>query len=499
MGKKYKDIEIGDTYGRLTVIEKGKYEKFVQFWECKCSCGNVETVQVNMYDLRNGHTQSCGCIGKERLKYYNDNRLNKTFHDWCNENNRLDLIERWDYELNDKAPDKVAFSSNKKYYFKCNKNKSHSSTSMSLTHIVRKNSEVICKECNSFAQWCTENNELDVLKRWDYDLNKLKPEDVSYGMNKKYYFKCPCGKHESELKILNNFTNKNSREPGVMRCNKCNSFAQYLLDLYGSDALEKYWNYNKNEINPWDISYASNNLVWINCQEKEYHEPYKIACNNFVAGKRCPYCSGKKINKLDSIGYLHPEILEIWSDKNKKSPYEVGMFSGKQVWWKCKDGKHKDYIRTTYNSLLCEFRCPECSRERNESFLQEKVRIYLNKKLRYELLHERNCSIVPINPKTHMSLPFDNEIITLRLIIEVHGHQHYEIDGFHYMNARHYNITPEDSLKQRKLYDRYKKAVAECNGYFYLEIPYWTEKDNSYKTLINEKINQIKKIINKAS
>ena len=107
----------------------------------------------------------------------------------------------------------------------------------------------------------------------------------------------------------------------------------------------------------------------------------------------------------------------------------------------------------------------------------------------YVVRHERNCSIIPINPKNNYQLPFDNEIIDLKLICEVHGIQHYELlrENTPWLN----NQTPREFLKQRKLIDRYKKAVAECNGYFYLEIPYWTENDESYKKLIDDKIKQI--------
>ncbi len=57
--------ELGKTYGRLTVKEKatdkGKYSR----WLCQCSCGNP-TIVIGS-DLRNGATQSCGCLKIERL------------------------------------------------------------------------------------------------------------------------------------------------------------------------------------------------------------------------------------------------------------------------------------------------------------------------------------------------------------------------------------------------------------------------------------------------
>jgi hypothetical protein len=111
--------------------------------------------------------------------------------------------------------------------------------------------------------------------------------------------------------------------------------------------------------------------------------------------------------------------------------------------------------------------------------------------LNLTLNHEHNCTVVPINPKTKHSMPFDNEVVDLKLIIEVHGLQHYDLNTYSNGHWNSNNIIPEKVLKQRKLYDRYKKAVAECNGYYYLEIPYWTEKDESYKTLIDNKINEI--------
>ncbi len=111
----------------------------------------------------------------------------------------------------------------------------------------------------------------------------------------------------------------------------------------------------------------------------------------------------------------------------------------------------------------------------------------------YNMLHEHNCNIVPINPKTNFPLPFDNEIVELKLIIEVHGKQHYEITGFTQLTAKHYNTTPEYELKYQKWKDKYKKEYALKNGYYFLEIPYWTEIDNTYQSLIDSKIKKILK------
>lgn len=41
-----------------------------------------------------------------------------TFEEWCINNDRLDILDRWDYEKNDKLPSQVAYRTRKQYYFK---------------------------------------------------------------------------------------------------------------------------------------------------------------------------------------------------------------------------------------------------------------------------------------------------------------------------------------------------------------------------------------------
>lgn len=53
---------IGETYGKLTVIEEAKdspKRKYQRCWLCKCDCGNYTIVTT--CDLHSGNTQSCGC------------------------------------------------------------------------------------------------------------------------------------------------------------------------------------------------------------------------------------------------------------------------------------------------------------------------------------------------------------------------------------------------------------------------------------------------------
>lgn len=70
----------GQKFGRLTVIERAKnYKSGQSRWLCKCDCGNEKVIAVG--NLKNGHTQSCGClrknanIGQIGKKYMLENEL----------------------------------------------------------------------------------------------------------------------------------------------------------------------------------------------------------------------------------------------------------------------------------------------------------------------------------------------------------------------------------------------------------------------------------------
>lgn len=464
------------------------------------------TYQTYLKRKRDNNTTYCSVCSK-KLFNYGDNiaktRLKNSIslYNWCIKNNRQDVLDRWDYDKNYPfTPDSVCYSSNginkKGFWLKCENNSNHKSEQQMISNILKRpNDNLNCKQCNSFENWCIEHEKQNILDRWDYDLNKCSPSEISHADKGYFWFKCPNGTHPSEYKQIYVFT---LGYDSSLDCKACNSIAQWGIDNLGDDFLEKYWS-NKNTLNPWVISKGCNSKkVWIKCQEKDYHEDYEITFDNFRKGRRCPYCINHKIHPKDSLGqyiidnYGQDFLDKIWSNKNEKTPFEYAPTTNKKLWWKCPNEKHEDFKREAYSSMHGSFDCPDCVKHEKDSKLQKKVSKYI-KKLGYTILNENNCSITPINPKTKYKLPFDNEIKELKLILEVHGEQHYKITGFHIHSAKHDNISPEQELHYQQLKDRYKRIIAIKQGYFYLEIPYWTDdKDKTWKQLIDDKINEIK-------
>ena len=63
-----KDLS-GQKFGKLTVLNKSKNETSYGkiLWVCRCECGNI--IEVTRDHLKDGHTSSCGCLGKSKGEF----------------------------------------------------------------------------------------------------------------------------------------------------------------------------------------------------------------------------------------------------------------------------------------------------------------------------------------------------------------------------------------------------------------------------------------------
>jgi hypothetical protein len=418
-----------------------------------------------------------------------------SFYDWCIQNNRNDLLNKWDYNLNKEDIHNVSRASGKKYYFKIEKDMP--AIHYRLSDIT--STKQLCpikKFYNSFGYWLVSQYGVMAIQTYWSDKNDKTPWDYDKGSGKKCWFKCiEKNYHEDYSTSVYCFVSGN-------RCPWCagkkihplDSFAQYNIDRLGDDFLEKYW-CDDNTVDPWMIRPFTNNLrIHIQCQHKDYHQ-YWIEVADFSTGVDCPFCNKKRLHPNDSFGVLFPEMVDVWSKKNTKSPFEYRVYSHAMVWFQCENHKHPDYLRRIADVSSKGFkRCSCCVQERTESLIQEKVRVFLEE-TSYPILHEYRCSIIPINPKTNQQLPFDNEVCDINgknLIIETHGIQHYELSGWHISRAQQQGISPEEEFTYQQWKDDFKKNYAISQGYEFLEIPYWTVEDGTYKNLITNKIEEIK-------
>lgn len=90
----------GQKFGRLLVIGINGRKHGEALWKCKCDCGNY--VDVNGYALRNGITQSCGCLVKDKniqtSKKYNTYDLSSKYGIGYTSNGHQFKFDKEDYE-----------------------------------------------------------------------------------------------------------------------------------------------------------------------------------------------------------------------------------------------------------------------------------------------------------------------------------------------------------------------------------------------------------------
>lgn len=288
------------------------------------------------------------------------------------------------------------------------------------------------------------------------------------GKNKKgkyTYIRIKCSYCEYEYDIqLNDFKRKN-------RCSKCcnkyeNSFAYYIQQTL-CESLNKYWDWDKNKLNPYLIYKNSRNKIWIKCDKTNYHGSYEIICNEFIRGRRCPYCSrthGRKVHPKDSfaqwgINNIDKSFLKKYrSDKNTLDPRKLCPYSHKKIWIKCQNTNcYESYLVECYNFTIGS-RCPYCVLSKGE----QKIRNWLIKNSINFISQKEFNKLVGLNGG---NLSYDFYLPNYNLLIEYQGEQHEKyIKGFH--NSK------KDFEKQVE-HDRRKREYAKSHNIYLLEIRYY--------------------------
>lgn len=242
---------------------------------------------------------------------------------------------------------------------------------------------VNCTNCcgsyeKSFAYYIQHELGESLNKYWNWKKNTVNPYHIYKNSSKtKVWIKCTkTDYHESTFMTTASFHEGN-------RCPYCtnnqgkihpkDSFGQWLIDIYGNDAIEKYWS-PKNTLDPFNIApKSSSTQVWILCQKKDYHNEsggYQLTTDKFTSGRGCPYCSlkGKHIHPKDSFAQWGIDnidkdfLIKYWSKKNTLDPWKIAPRSTNEIWIYCQEKEyHNDkggYLTTCdrfYNGNRCSY------------------------------------------------------------------------------------------------------------------------------------------------
>ena len=195
----------------------------------------------------------------------------------------------------------------------------------------------------------------EVAVEWNYEKNgSLSPRHILYGTGRKVWWKCKRG-HEWEASVLSR-----SRGRGCPYCSNKKVCVDNSLATLRPDLAEE-WNHEKNgDLTPNDVTCGSDRKAWWKC--KRGHE-WEATVDKRNSGRKCPFCSNKKVDKANSLAIVKPELVLEWNyEKNKKiNPEDVSCGSKKKVWWKCKHGHEWESSIDNRNRGTG---CPECWKEK---------------------------------------------------------------------------------------------------------------------------------------
>jgi len=234
----------------------------------------------------------------------------------------------------------------------------------------------------------------EIAKEWHPKKNgKLKPSQVMYASGKEAWWIC-ADEHEWKARISDRTGHRSGcptcyearmeyarehpkprqKKLVVLGKNKPISRVWYeagrikFVPLSKSHPrIAKQWHPEANgEWKPSDFARGSDAIVWWKCSKGSDHEwQSSIWSRTSKERSGCPFCSGQRVSKTNSLSALNPQLSKQWHPKlnGKLQPSDVTTGSRKKAWWVCV--RDKDHIwETSIYSRSVGSGCPFCLNRR---------------------------------------------------------------------------------------------------------------------------------------
>lgn len=343
------------------------------------------------------------------------------------------------------------------------------------------------KTRNSLNCGCTRYNEqekkyikeVEEEGNYEYIRSFRKNEIMSNGkMANQIYFKLK-HKYCGEICFIprGRFLRRNFKCPHC--CNKYeNSFAYYIQQEL-KEPLNKYWDWEKNTVNPYLIYKKENIKVWFKCcndeinplnglKKMDYHGSHYKLLGSFASGHRCPYCAMKEsrfVKLYDSFGYAYFDRILNWHSDNEISIFSIAPKSSKKYKFICHECGCEWF--TSPQSVSNGKWCPTCNTSKGEKrvmdyLILKNIPFVYDKEYFDDLLSDKGYKLRP-----------DFILPNLRVWIEYDG-------GFHYENL-------DGNLATTQKHDKRKNEYAKLHGYKMIRIPYW--EFNNIEEILDKNIN----------
>ena len=256
------------------------------------------------------------------------------------------------------TPSDVLPGSQVKTWWKCPKGCDHEWNAV----IADRNKGIGCAVCSNYKvvkSNCLETLNPELAKEWHPIKNgTLTPKDVHPGSAKKVWWKCPKGEDHEWRTVVHSRTN--GRKCPI--CSGRKVVKSTCLETLNPQ-LAREWHPTKNgTLTPNDVGIGSGKHVWWKCAEGDDHEWKNTVSSRVSQGLGCPVCSNQKIVQSNCLAALGPEAAKLWhpTKNSKLTPNDVGIGSGRHVWWKCPKGADHEWKEAIGKQAKYRKGCPIC-------------------------------------------------------------------------------------------------------------------------------------------
>ena len=247
-----------------------------------------------------------------------------------------------------------------------------------------------------------------------------------------------------------------------------------------SPELAKEWHPTKNgDLTPYDVTLGSNKKVWWRCFKGHV---WPAVINSRNQGNGCPYCSGRKISKDNSLAVTNPERVEnFWDyEKNKVSPYDISRGQIITVYWTCS----KDHLKYNWETTPSNFRgCNKCkelckitqkTKEYKRILEKHEIEVLSNQIINQKEKHKFKCKNGHIFPNTFDNLK-TNQFRCPKCYERVfESHCRYILEELLNIELPEKKISIENKTRYLDGYNDEKKIAFEAQGIQHRDyVPYF--------------------------
>ena len=222
----------------------------------------------------------------------------------------------------------------------------------------------------------------ELVSEWSEKNLLLTPDGITFGSNKKVWWKGTCG-HEWQASVK---ACSNGEKCPICSGARVIAGINDLQTTHPEIASE--WSEKNLPLKPDEVNAKSRKNDWWRCGK--CGNEWKSVINARVKGTVCPVCAEREVLAgYNDLATTDNQLLSEWDYKqNKLKPTEVSRTSAKRAWWKCRHG-HSWSMKINERTILKKG-CRICEQEYLSLFPALAVSYYSNKKgLKAELGSDR--------------------------------------------------------------------------------------------------------------